>query len=98
MRALMLVGLVAALAVPSTAAAQDPVNIFDTIGITEAGDARNSQIFGEPEQYSLPGEEMPPSRSIVAKGPSDTQDRRRVPDAEHVAARSPTSPRSTARP
>jgi hypothetical protein len=74
MRALMLVGLVAALAVPSTAAAQDPVNIFDTIGITEQATRANGQIFGEPEHYSLPAEEMPPSRSIVAKGPSDTQD------------------------
>jgi len=74
MRALMLVGLVAALAVPSTAAAQDPVNIFDTIGITEQATRANSQIFGEPEHYSLPAEEMPPSRSIVPTGPRDTQD------------------------
>ena len=97
MRALMLVGLVAALAVPSTAAAQDPVNIFDTIGITEPATRANSQIFGEPEHYSLPGEEMPPSRSIVTKGPSDTQDSvaLRMPNTR---ARSPTSPRSTARP
>ena len=72
MRALMLVGLVAALAVPSTAAAQDPVKISTRSG-SPTGHARTADL-GEPEHYSLPGEEMPPSRSIVAKGPSDTQD------------------------
>ena len=60
----------------------EPVNIFDTIGITEAATRGNSQIFGDPESYSLPGEEMPPSRSIVETGPSDTQDATsfRMPD------------------
>jgi PKD repeat protein len=52
----------------------EPVNIFDTIGITEEATRANSQIFGDPESYSLPAEEMPPSRSIVQDGPSDTQD------------------------
>ena len=68
------VALMAALVVPSAASAQEPVNVFDTIGITEQATRGNGQIFGEPQHYSLPAEEMPPSRSIVHGGPSDTQD------------------------
>jgi hypothetical protein len=71
---LCVVALMAALVAPATASAQEPVNIFDTIGITEQATRANSQIFGEPQHYSLPAEEMPPSRSIVKGGPSDTQD------------------------
>ena len=51
----------------------EPVNIFDTIGITEEANKANGQILGDPP-YSLPAEEMPPSRSIVQGGPNDTQD------------------------
>jgi PKD repeat protein len=50
-----------------------PVNIFTTIGITESANRGNSQIFGDPTPYSLPAEEMPPSRSI-APAPADTLD------------------------
>jgi hypothetical protein len=71
---LCVVALMAALVAPSAASAQEPVNIFDTIGITEQATRANSQIFGEPQHYSLPAEEMPPSRSIVKGGPTDTQD------------------------
>jgi hypothetical protein len=68
------VALLVALVAPSAASAQEPVNIFDTIGITTQDTRGNSQIFGEPEHYSLPAEEMPASRSIVHGGPTDTID------------------------
>ena len=32
----------------------EPVNIFDTIGITEEANRGNSEIFGNPQPYSLP--------------------------------------------
>jgi PKD repeat protein len=51
----------------------EPVNIFDTIGITESANRGNSQIFGNPQKYSLPAEEMPASRSIVTP-PNDALD------------------------
>ncbi len=43
-------------------------NLFTTIGITRSETRDNSQIFGNPTPYSLPAEEMPPSRSV---GPAD---------------------------
>ena len=53
------------------ALAQDPQpNLFTTIGITTQETRGNSGIRGP---YSLPAEEMPPSRT-VGPGPSDTAD------------------------
>ena len=53
------------------AAAQDPQpNLFTTIGITTEQTRENSGIRGP---YSLPAEEMPPSRT-VGPGPADTAD------------------------
>ena len=43
-------------------------NLFTTIGITRSETRDNSQIFGNPTPYSLPAEEMPPSRTV---GPAD---------------------------
>ena len=61
--------LLAASAVP--AGAQDPgPNLFTTIGITTEATRDNSGINGP---YSLPAEEMPPSRT-VGPGPSDEDD------------------------
>jgi PKD repeat protein len=48
-------------------------NLFTTIGITRSETRQNSQIFGTPTPYSLPGEEMPPSRT-VGPAPNDTFD------------------------
>ncbi len=48
-------------------------NLFDTIGITRSETRGNSGIFGEPTNYSLPSEEMPPSRT-VGPGPDDEAD------------------------
>ncbi|MGH2947889.1 MAG: OmpL47-type beta-barrel domain-containing protein, partial [Solirubrobacteraceae bacterium] len=59
-----------ALAGATPAGAQGPVNIFTTIGITEEGNKQNSAIRGP---YSLPAEEMPPSRQIVIP-PDDDED------------------------
>jgi hypothetical protein len=63
--------LAAALAAAAPAAAQG-TSLFDTIGITRSETRENSQIFGNPP-YSLPAEEMPPSRSI-GPGPTDGSD------------------------
>src|SRR5215210_3302691 len=54
-------------AAPASAQSQ---NLFTTIGITTEQTRDNSGIRGP---YSLPAEEMPPSRS-VGPGPSDTAD------------------------
>ena len=48
------------------------INIFTTIGITREATRNNSAINGNPP-YSLPGEEMPPSRT-VGTAPNDTND------------------------
>jgi PKD repeat protein len=48
-------------------------SLFDTIGITRSETRQNSGIFGEPTNYSLPAEEMPPSRT-VGPGPDDDFD------------------------
>jgi beta-xylosidase len=48
-------------------------NLFTTIGITRSETRANSQIFGNPTPYSLPAEEMPPSRTVGA-APSDAAD------------------------
>ena len=48
-------------------------NLFDTIGITRSETRANSGIFGKPTNYSLPAEEMPPSRT-VGPGPDDDFD------------------------
>ena len=62
------------LAGPAPAAAQEPgENLFDTIGITRSETRQNSEIFGTPTPYSLPAEEMPPSRT-VGPGPDDDAD------------------------
>jgi regulation of enolase protein 1 (concanavalin A-like superfamily) len=55
---------------PLTVAA---TNLFTTIGITKSETRGNSQIYGNPTPYSLPAEEMPPSRSVGA-APSDSAD------------------------
>lgn len=59
-----------ALAAAAPAGAQEPVNIFTTIGITEEANKQNSEIRGP---YSLPAEEMPESRQIVVP-PDDDDD------------------------
>ncbi len=70
------------------AAAQDPQpNLFTTIGITTEQTRENSGIRGP---YSLPAEEMPPSRT-VGPGPSRHGRRRAAADARHV--RQPAEPR-----
>jgi cytochrome c len=48
-------------------------NLFTTIGITRSETRANSGIFGTPTNYSLPAEEMPPSRT-VGPAPNDTFD------------------------
>jgi hypothetical protein len=65
-----LMALVSAVAAAPAAAQVEPVNIFTTIGITEEGNKQNSQIRGP---YSLPAEEMPPSRQVVVP-PDDDED------------------------
>jgi hypothetical protein len=59
-----------ALAGAGPVGAQEPVNIFTTIGITAEANKQNSQIRGP---YSLPAEDMPPSRQIVTP-PNDSAD------------------------
>jgi len=71
-----LVAFVSALAgaaafLPADAAAQAE-NLFTTIGITESDTRQNSEINGNPTPYSLPADEMPPSRTVgVPEGDPD---------------------------
>ncbi len=48
-------------------------DLFTTIGITRSETRANSQIYGNPTPYSLPAEEMPPSRT-VGPAPNDEFD------------------------
>src|SRR5918997_1038456 len=64
-------GLVSAIVAAPAGAQVTPVNIFTTIGITEEGNKQNSQIRGP---YSLPAEEMPPSRALVIPPDDDADD------------------------
>jgi hypothetical protein len=58
-------------AAATTASAQEPgPNLFTTIGITRSETRANSQIAGNPP-YSLPAEEMPPSRTVGAPPDDD---------------------------
>jgi PKD repeat protein len=61
--------------------ASTQTNLFNTIGITRSETRDKSGIYGNPTPYSLPAEEMPPSRT-VGPAPDDEFDNvpLRMPD------------------